>query len=131
MRRRRQALRCPVGTIKSRLATARERLRGRLEHLNPAQFAGSAGLALQGNLPMTPVSTPLPEPTLQAVVRHATGGVAPAPISHLMQGVLKSMLWHRLTYRLGAAGAILICTAALATGAIGLGRMNADLQPEG
>ena len=31
-----QVLRCPVGTIKSRLSTARERLRRRLEHRDPA-----------------------------------------------------------------------------------------------
>ena len=80
---------------------------------------------------MTTVSTPLPAPTLQAVIRNATGGLAPASISHLTQGVLKTMLWHRLIYRLGVAAAILIGTAALATGAIGLARMNHDLPADG
>ena len=64
--------------------------------------------------------------TLQAVIRNATGGLAPASISHLTQGVLETMLWHRLFYRLGVAAAILIGTAALATGAIGLARRNHD-----
>ena len=126
-----QVLRCPVGTIKSRLATARERLRRRLEHRNPATSSGSVGLALQGGLPMTTVPAPLPASTLQAVIRHATGGPAPASISHLTQGVLKTMLWHRVFYRLGVAAAILIGTAALATGAIGLARRNHDVPADG
>ena len=80
---------------------------------------------------MTTVPAPLPAPTLQAVIRNATGGLAPASISHLTQGVLKTMLWHRLFSRLGVAAAILSCTAALATGAIGLARMNHDLPADG
>ena len=126
-----QVLLCPVGTIKSRLATARERLRRRLEHRNLATSSGSVGLALQGGPPMTTVPAPLPAPTLQAVVRHATGGLAPASISHLTQGVLKTMLWHRVFYRLGVAVAILIGTASLATGAIGLARRNHDVPADG
>ena len=119
-----RVLHCPVGTIKSRLSTARERLRRRLEPPKLAPSVGSVGLLLDGNPPGTTLTTPMPEPTLQAVVRHATDGMVPTAIAQLTQGVLKSMLWHRLIYRLGAAGAILICTAALATGAIGLARMN-------
>ena len=39
-----QVLRCPVGTIKSRLSTARERLRRRLEHRDQAMSSGSVSL---------------------------------------------------------------------------------------
>ena len=126
-----QVLHCPVGTIKSRLSTARERLRRRLEHRNLATSSGSVGSALQGGLPMTTVPTPLPVPVLQAVSRNATGGLAPATISHLAQGVLKTMRWHRLIYRLGVAGAILIGTAAVATGAVGLTGMNHNSPADG
>ena len=126
-----QVLLCPVGTIKSRLSTARERLRRRLEHRDPATSSGSIGLAFQEGPPVTTVPAPLPASTLQAVVRHATGGVAPASISRLAQGVLKTMLWHRVSYRLGVAVAILIGTASLAAGAIGLMRRNRGLPANG
>ncbi len=126
-----QVLRCPVGTIKSRLSTARERLRRRLEHRDQAMSSGSVSLVLQGGQPMTTVPAPLPAAMLQAVIRHATGGLAPASISHLMQGVLETMRWHRMFYRVGVAAAILSCTAALATGAIGLTRRNHDVPADG
>ena len=126
-----QVLLCPVGTIKSRLATARDRLRRRLERRNLPMSSGSVGLALQGGLPMTTVPVPLPAPTLQAILRNANGGPTPASISHLTNGVLETMLWHRLFYRLGVAAAILIGTASLATGAIGLARRNRDVPADG
>ncbi len=126
-----QVLRCPVGTIKSRLSTARERLRRRLEHRDPATSAGSVGLVLQGGGPMTTVPPPLPASTLQAVIRNATGGPAPASISRLTQGVLQTMLRHRLFHRLGVAAAILIGTGALAAGAIGLARRSHDVPGNG
>ena len=126
-----QVLLCPVGTIKSRLATARDRLRRRLERRNLPMSSGSVGLALQGGLPMTTVPAPLPAPTLQAILRNANGGPTPASISHLTNGVLETMLWHRLFDRLGVAAAILIGTASLATGAIGLARRNRDVPADG
>ncbi len=122
---------CPVGTIKSRLATARDRLRRRLERRNLPMSSGSVGLALQGGLPMTTVPAPLPAPTLQAILRNANGGPTPASISYLTNGVLETMLWHRLISRLGVAAAILIGTASLATGAIGLARRNGDMPADG
>jgi Sigma-70, region 4 len=120
-----RVLHCPVGTIKSRLATARERLRRRLDHLTLAPSVGSAELVLRADPQILPTS--LPDSILQAVIRHATGGLVPASISRLAQGVLSKMGWHRLIHRLGAVGVVLICTAALATGTIGLTRMNDDL----
>jgi hypothetical protein len=87
-----RVLNCPVGTIKSRLASARARLRSRLDHLMLAPSAGSAKLLLKGNPPIISIPTPLPEPMVQAIIRHATGGEAPASSSHLTQGVLKGML---------------------------------------
>ena len=78
---------------------------------------------------MTTVPAPLPASTLRAVIRNATGGPAPASISHLTNGVLKTMLWHRLFSRLGVAAAILIGTASLATGAIGLARRITTCPP--
>ena len=78
---------------------------------------------------MTTVPGRCRRPLLQAVIRHATGGPAPASISHLTQGVLETMRWHRLFSRLGVAAAILTCTAALATDAIGLARKSIPTSP--
>ena len=121
-----RVLRCPVGTIKSRLATARDRLRRRMEHLNLAPSAGSAGFVLKGPpVPLLPV--PLAEATLRAVVQHTKGGVAPVSISQLAAGVLRRMQWHHLACRLGAASVVLACTGALAVGAVELTRINGGL----
>jgi hypothetical protein len=126
-----RVLRCPVGTIKSRLATARERLRRRLDHLTLTPAAGSADLVLLANPPIIPFPVPLPESTLQTVIRHATGGKAPASITYLAQQVLNSMLWHRAMYRIAAACAALLCAAALATGAMGLRQTSDELRADG
>jgi RNA polymerase sigma factor (sigma-70 family) len=128
-----QVLRCPVGTIKSRLSTARERLRRRLERRNRivAASAESAGLVLKHGLPITTLRTRLPARLLQAVIRGAEGGPVPAAISRLARGVLKTMLWQRLVYRLAVAAVMLVGTAALSTGAIALTAMNCDLPGDG
>jgi len=111
-----QVLRCPVGTIKSRLATARERLRRRLERLEPAPLAGPAGLLL--DLATAPAAVPaqLVEVTIQEVVRNSAGGVATTAVAKLAQGVLETMFLNRLSAVVG----VLIVSAVLATGAIGL-----------
>ncbi len=113
-------LACPVGTIKSRLSTARERLRHRLSRHHPAVLTGPAALALA----LEPVR-PLPASVLHAVVLHATAhatgtGKAPAAIARLAHQALTTMLPHRLAGRLAIAATVLIGTAALAAGAIAL-----------
>jgi hypothetical protein len=85
-----RVLHCPVGTITSRLSTARLRQRRRLEPPNLAPSAGSVGLLLEENPPETTLTTPAPEPILQAVVRHATDGMVPTAISQLTRGWSKS-----------------------------------------
>ncbi len=115
-----QVLVCPVGTIKSRLSTARQRLRRRLERFDPTVFSGSVALAIRESPSPTIVPAMLPASTLSAVVRHAVGGPAPAAIARLAEGVLAAMLRHRLPGRVAAAAALLIGTAALAAGAIAL-----------
>src|SRR5262245_47815621 len=92
-----RVLRCPVGTIKSRLATARARLRGRLER---DQLFLPAGLV---------------EATVRSATRGA-GAVIPPVASRLAEGALRAMLLNRLV----AAAAALIPVAALAIGVGGL-----------
>lgn len=101
----------PVGTVRSRLARARDRLRGRLERRGIAEssagglmasFSGNAGrLARTTTLPPLP-RVHLPLPTTRAAVRLAAGATAPAgswPSASIVlaDGVLQAMLIRKLT----------------------------------
>ncbi len=100
-----QLLRCPVGTIKSRLATARDRLRRRLERLELAPAVGTAALSPQ-----------LVDATIREVVGNSSGGFAATAVARLARGVLRIMFLERL----GAVGGALLACAVLATVAIDL-----------
>ncbi len=103
-------LRWPVGTTRSRLARAREKLRRGLDDrgLAPASWAS--------------VSSLLCDSTTSAAIafaaRHAPGGAVSAPAAALAQEVLKTMLTHKL--RLAATSLLLL--AALAAGAFARSR---------
>jgi RNA polymerase sigma factor (sigma-70 family) len=93
---------CPVGTIKSRLATARLRLRRRLERRGLAPSAGLllAVLSEEARAALFP-SRMLVEATAAAAMRVAAGqtaaaGVLSAPVAALMEGVVKAMLIGKL-----------------------------------
>ena len=107
-------LRCPVGTIKSRLATARQRLRHRLERLEPVGLAGSSEQD-QDMTRLAAVPAGLVEATVRAATHGASGGMIPVAVARLAEGVLKAMFLNRLI----TAAAALILVAALATGASG------------
>jgi len=93
-------LRCRVGTIKSRLATARQRLRQRLVRFEPALVAVPARLV---------------EMTVAAVMQRSGGGVVSVSVARLVERVVSTMFLNRVS----AAAASLIIVAALATGASG------------
>ena len=107
-------LRCPVGTIKSRLATARERLRRRLERLGLAPLAGPAGLSLDAATAPAAVPAQLVDVTIQEVVRINAGRVGTTAVAKLAQRVLETMFLTRLT----AVAGVLVVAAVLAAGAI-------------
>ena len=118
---------CPRGTILSRLARARERLRGRLARHGSALPA--IGLTALPPLNLaTSVPLALAEATVRAAVRLAADGIAagttPAAITNLMRRIRGPM---KLT-QLKIAGATLLAVG-MATGAVVLaGRTPASPQ---
>jgi RNA polymerase sigma factor (sigma-70 family) len=117
-------LECALGTLKSRLASGRDRLRRRLirRGLAPATAAMAAGLAAGPASAAVPVS--LVRTTVDTTVRCLTGRTAAgvgsasalvsASVSILTEGVLRTMFFSRLRI----IGAVLL---AIGTSAAGLG----------
>jgi len=78
---------CPVGTVKSRLARARDRLRRRLARRGLAPVGVGALLSAEATRGAVPAR--LAEATARAAV---TSGAVPAAVHELVQGVLKAGL---------------------------------------
>jgi RNA polymerase sigma factor (sigma-70 family) len=113
----------PVGTVKSRQARGRERLRGRLVRRGLAPAAGMIG----GLLGIEPAQAALPammaESTARAALGFATvgagarGGASAAAVA-LSEEVLMAMLLNKLTWWSGVVVALgLLMAGALATAA--------------
>ncbi len=105
---------CPVGTVQSRLARGRERLRSRLTRrgLAPALGAPGAGVAAEA----APASPPaaLVEATIRAALPSSgVSGAVPGSVIQLTQGVLRSMFLIKMR----TVAASIITIAALAVGA--------------
>ncbi|HEV3121230.1 MAG TPA: sigma-70 family RNA polymerase sigma factor [Isosphaeraceae bacterium] len=100
---------CPVGTVKSRLATARARLRRRLERRGLAPGAGLflAILLEEAKADLGPPRM-LVEMTAAAAMRVVAGqtaaaGAISAPVAALTEGVLKAMLMSKIKAAVMAA----------------------------
>ncbi len=124
-------LKWPVGTLRSRLARAREKLRLKLTSRGVAMPAVALGTALAARSARASVSSLLCDSTTRAAIafaaRHAAaGGALAAPASALAQEVLKSMLWHKLK----SAALSLSLLATLAAGAGYLSRSPATARDE-
>jgi RNA polymerase sigma factor (sigma-70 family) len=91
---------CPVGTVKSRLATAREKLKCRLARRGLAPMGGGTALtaALASEAEAAGVAMPLKlvESTIGYAACHATAGVVPASVAALSREVLHAMLFHKI-----------------------------------
>lgn len=116
----------PVGTVKSRLARAREQLRGRLVR----RGLGSVGVGAWLSAETTKAAVPalLAEGTARAATaagRAAVTGVVPAAVVELTQGVLRLMLRDHLRY---VAVALLALVGGV-TGAVALGRSGPGEAP--
>ncbi len=108
-----QLLDCPIGTIKSRLAAARQRLRNRLAHLELAPLVGPLGDSLSIKVATFAVPPRLMEAALDGVMRACSGGVVPVSVSSLANRVLSTMFLTRLA----ASAVISIVVATLAAAA--------------
>ena len=109
----------PVGTVRSRLARGRDRLRARLAGRGVVASAGALTAALArdaaASLPTALVHSTIQAAARFAAIRAATAGeVISAQAVVLCQGVLHTMLWTQLKT---IAAIVLVAGTLLATGA--------------
>ena len=99
---------CPVGTVQSRLARGRQRLRSRLTQRGLAPALGALGASVAAEA----APAALVKATIQAALPLAAAGVVSGSVIKLAQGVLRSMFLIKFR----TAAAILIALTALAAG---------------
>jgi RNA polymerase sigma factor (sigma-70 family) len=120
---------CPIGTIGSRLARGRERLRGQLVRRGLARPAGllSAGHTL--NMDAATMPETLVEATIQAAMYLSSGGVRSGKVLTAAATLAESVMTDMLLIKLKAAGA-LVTVGALATSAVVLAMQGVKSRPE-
>jgi RNA polymerase sigma factor (sigma-70 family) len=108
---------CPKGTIATRLARARERLRGRLTRRGVTLSAGMLATLLLHNAAPAAVPVLLAPATVRCAVQitlgNAAGGGASATAVALMKGVVQAMFLSKIK----VVGAALLAVAVVAGGA--------------
>jgi DNA-directed RNA polymerase specialized sigma24 family protein len=112
-----QEMRCPRGTVLSRLAWARQRLRVRLSRRGVALSAALTALLAEGG--RAAAAAVLTEPTLSAALafmtQPITAAAAATPAAALARGVLRSMMLSKTVVLSG----LLLTLAALPVGLCG------------
>jgi RNA polymerase sigma factor (sigma-70 family) len=110
---------CPRGTVASRLAWARERLRARLTRRGLTLPAALVAAALAGNASAEVLPAALVESTRQAALLVAAGKavaeVASVTVATLTKGALQTMLWTKIKI---AAACVLVAGTLGAGGAL-------------
>ncbi|HZV03956.1 MAG TPA: sigma-70 family RNA polymerase sigma factor [Gemmataceae bacterium] len=110
-------LACPKGTVLSRLARGRERLRLRLVRRGVAPSVGLLVSVLAAKATQAAVPAELALGTVEAAVltaaRQAASGAIPATVAVLTKGVLRAMLLNKLK----VAGVVLLAVTAVVVGA--------------
>ena len=95
-------LRCPAGTVGSRLARARDKLRRGLTRRGVVLPAATLAAALAPRSASASISSPLCDITTRAAMNFAAGqaaaGATSASAMALAQEVLRSMLLHKLRF---------------------------------
>ncbi|MGP0069119.1 MAG: sigma-70 family RNA polymerase sigma factor [Isosphaeraceae bacterium] len=108
-------LRCPPGTVGSRLARAREKLRRGLTRRGVTLPAATLAAALAPRSASASIPSPLCDITTRAAIRFAAGQAAAgasASATALTRKVLRSMLLHKLEITM----LTLMCLGAVVTG---------------
>jgi hypothetical protein len=106
-------LRCPAGTVKSRLSRARDLLRARLARRGVALSAGLLAAVLAER-----AAAAVPRGLVRAAVQTtvlAAAGKAPAPAASLADGVLKAMFVTK--FKVATAVLLVLGTLLLVAGA--------------
>ncbi|QJX01278.1 sigma-70 family RNA polymerase sigma factor [Frigoriglobus tundricola] len=104
----------PVGTVKSRLSRARERLRIRLERRGILPTAGGLGVLLAAqSAPAMPraLSTAVIGAARRVATNRGFAGTGPATIVELAEGVVRTMTRSKIAIR---AAVLVMCTIATA-----------------
>jgi RNA polymerase sigma factor (sigma-70 family) len=109
-----QRLRCPPGTIHSRLVRARERLRRGLTRRGAVLPAATIAFALSSQAARASVSSSLCETTTRAAIQFAAGQAVAPVATALAQEVLKSMVVTIV--RLSVLAVLTLGTAAVCVG---------------
>jgi hypothetical protein len=111
-------LRCPAGTLRSRLARAREKLKIRLARRGVAVPAVALGALLAPRSASASIPSLLCDSTTWAAIhsaaRPAAAGALSAPVAALAQEVLRTMFLHKL--KLTAISLLLVATVATGAG---------------
>jgi RNA polymerase sigma factor (sigma-70 family) len=121
-------LRCPVGTVKSRLARGRERLRRRLVRRGLAPAVELPGTAVMPALSLKAVPPAVLRSTIQGVLRDQSRGLAAAgavSITAIAEGVLKAMFLTTIK----RTTALALAAGLTVTGMALLARRPADAAP--
>ena len=106
---------CPLGTVLSRLARARAKLRSRLARRGVAPAVGVASLAVTPEATAAVVSPALVKQTIRAAIYGAAGKTAAGGMTipaALAEGVLRAMFLKKLQI----AGVVLLVLSVVATG---------------
>ena len=95
-----QQLGCPVRTVQSRLARARQRLRDRLTRRGVGPAVATLAAVLNPDAVSAVVSESWKHATVQAAVRYAASGasaaIVSATVAALAEGASRAMILHRL-----------------------------------
>ncbi len=124
-------LRCPVGTVKTRLARARELLASRLARRGLAPGAGllAGGIfAPAAALPARLVSPAVRAAALVVSGQGTAAGVVPARVALLAEGVLRAMTIAKLRLWTAALAAALVIAG---TGVVSYRALRAEPAPAG
>jgi RNA polymerase sigma factor (sigma-70 family) len=110
-------LRCPKGTILSRLSRARERLRGRLVRRGVELSGVALATVLTTNAGPAAVPPPLLTDTVRTGLAFAAGSAGAGPAVSLASGVLHSMFLTKV--KMTVAALVALCVVGSGAGLLG------------